>query len=98
MGLSVSRVTRRIIDEFIDGLEQDTALEAERNDVDANTDTESQRWITQTVNLRRRQIQFLERLANEMGVSTSFVTRQIVAHFISRLDSEESPHSWSGDS
>ena len=97
MGLSVSRVMRRIIDEFIDGLEQDNALEEHRDDVDAESDPGSERWVMQTVNLRRHQIQFLDRLAGEMGVSISGATRQIVAHFISRLESDEPPHSLSVD-
>ena len=93
MGVSVSRVTRRVIQQFIDGLDQVAALEPECSNVDPEADLESERWIMQAVNLRSHQIQFLDRLAKEMGVSVSGATRQIIGHFISSIDTE-GPTPW----
>lgn len=97
MEISVSRVTRRIIEQFIDGLEHDIGCESDRRLSTPGTQVTGERWVNQSVNLRRHQIQFLDSLATEMGVSISSAIRQIVAHFISKLESDESPRPVSAD-
>ena len=46
----------------------------------------SSEWITLPINLRSSQYEALSRLADEMGVSTSRVTRRILAEFLAELE------------
>lgn len=97
MGISVSRVTRRIIEQFIDELEHDIGCESDRRMSTPASPSSGERWVSLSVNLRRQQIQFLDSLATEMQISISSAIRQIVAHFISKLGSDESARSMSVD-
>jgi len=98
MEISVSRVTRRIVAQFIEGLEQDAdatpGAAAERLATVGSTHDKAtpeprkqwERWTNQSVNLRGYQFDFLLRLSQEMGISVSRATRRIIAHFIDGLD------------
>ena len=91
MGVSVSRVTRRIIEQFIEALDSDGSLAPSNGSNGSGRDAVPERWVPVSVNFRRHQFDFLQRLGREMGVSVSGATRLIIAHFINRLESEESP-------
>lgn len=49
---------------------------------------DSGRWVTIKVNLRRSQYEMLARISDELGMSTSRVTRRIVAQFLSDAESD----------
>lgn len=95
MGVSVSRVTRRIIEQFIEALDSDAGLAPGNG---PHHDVVPERWVRVSVNFRRHQFEFLERLGQELGTSVSGTTRLIIAHFINRLESDHSPAPLPADS
>lgn len=91
LGVSVSGATRRIIEQFINGLELDAELESKKGSNESSHTVTSERWVPISVNLRRRHFDFLEQLGRELGMSVSGTVRLIIAHFVSRLHSESYP-------
>ena len=111
MSVSVSRVTRRIVTQFLDGLEQNAGPGSDKsaqesaslrslenipgeNGADAivsgsiESGLVAEKWVNQSVNLRKEQHDFLLHLSREMDCSASRVVRRIIAHFIENLDNE----------
>ncbi len=91
MGVSVSRLTRRIVAEFIESLEDETAFAPRYsyNTADSELGNDKEKWVRQSVNLRGSQFQFLYQLSQEMGISVSGITRRIIAQFIGGLEDED---------
>ena len=98
MEVSVSRVSRRIIADFVDGLEQEAASKVAAEEGMSHTAIiaaagDRERWVTQTINLHRNQFDFLARLAEEMGISVSRVSRRIITQFIAQLEQDDQMNS-----
>lgn len=94
LNLSVSCVTRKIVAEFIEGLngggESPTWVRGDDSVItksfgeleDSVQRCDGDRWVRQTVNLRTSQFDFLLYLSLEAQLSVSGVTREIVRLFI----------------
>ncbi len=59
--------------------------------------TRSNEWVTIEVNLQRSQYELLSRLADELDISTSRVTRLILAQFLAE-PSQANDHSMQQES
>ena len=89
MGASTSKVIRRIVEQFIKGLEQDIVIKRQCNTVNVEHGKGGEKWVNQPVNLKRDQFDFLETLSQEMKISVSGVTRVIITRFIDSLDGND---------
>ena len=89
MGVSTSRVIRRIIAQFIVGLEQDITIERQCDHINVEHGNGREAWVNQSVNLKGGQFDFLVSLSQEMKISVSGLAREIVVQFINALDEDD---------
>ncbi len=91
---SVSKLTRKIVAQFAEECEREAGSAVRRSISaepqppmsDSGGNRNHARWKVQTVNLKKRQFDFVSRLSGDSGVSVSRVIRRIVTRFIDNLD------------
>lgn len=99
MNVSTSHVVRQVVQRFLAesshaGSDTASVYAPETSERDATTDPVDTAatgvqaaWVNQTINLHRYQLDFIDELAHELGVSRSAVVRRIVIRFIEDSDS-----------